>query len=1251
MRVDTAVLAAACGLFLCGSAFGDDGERRGRPGQASLLSGPVSERAQVGLAASERIRVIVMLRDQDSAAAHTRSLDGEAGRAAIAALDARRDRVISETLGLASPSLQAAHTPGQGRIYARFDISGGFAVTADAGEIEALARHPDVAGVFEDSLHAPSGPWGDPAAVPAPSAPDSLEPLRVHALWDAGLTGEGQTIAILDSGVAPDHIAMDGAIVAGACFSSTVDGESQSMCEGGVPELTSLDSGEPGADCLVRELDPDNGIAGCGHGTHVASLAAGRRVALNNNGANHYVFSGIAPDADIVAIQIFSQFQAKDCKNYTGGPNVPTCLLAWQSDYLKALEWLHTHQAELSLDVINMSFGGGEYRTPCEDVALRPVLQQLRDQDVFIFAAAGNESHRNGLAHPACLPETISVGASNSTQYAGSFSFDVAYFTNVSPYLDLVAPGRRLLAGWATGPTQNDGYGDYCVIRAHGGGNLTSTIDQGLCHYFDWSSGTSMASPTAAGAFALLRQGFPAASSEELLTAADLTGHISAHDLVGRMFSTLNLERTHDYLSQDRTILAGISMEPEAPFRAVNETLNVESYADGHYTLTNEGVTPAQIEITDIPAWLEVSDETLRILPGQSAELTLSIRQQLHLLPIHWTGHAGSHPRVEAVFLTLRSGAEQFQLPVSVSAFGVLEADGQFGPFPAVGQNDSGAASIIRIAGLHSGPPERLDLVFRDGTGSAQQASFVTCSLRIRNRRYQGAEYLITPPDLSDCPDLGFGQVYVHVQPQDNADLDQLRVRRFMLNSDSRLTDLIEDPDQNIQGPLTDHWSDAYDSSRSLQEGAPQFGPDAGQASPSGTSLAPEYRRVGISRFYWVGDHTNMMRSAFLFEGLNGLTPRLVYLEVVRPSGDISALTETGSFDAFYECEFEVREDRMSWDSYLILPEDYAVCGEFGRADVSPRLWITNDPGGPVVEHTRYIVAPGGALTDIGADRWLTFAPPRANEDGDYSVSLTTVFEWVGDANAPTENVFRFSPIDGALRSIDVAITNAARGTYAGGFGDCELEFDASRYTRADYIITSDDLAVCGDFGRADLQFRLNGPEDSFGRIVRAMRIGVGAQGDLTDFTFDHQFERGVSPERHADFDRVELGPYEWVGDTHAATQSVFRLVGLDGALPTRIQVRLANATYDPGWYEDSFTDCEIAVNPERSSGGEFLILSRDLAQCGDFGRADIHFRIEAPDGTMQEGMRIRRFAVTAGGGLTDFSSDNEIVPGVSGFD
>ncbi len=115
----------------------------------------------------------------------------------------------------------------------------------------------------------------------------------VHADYahSLGYDGTGYTVAILDTGVDKDHYYLDnGKVVSEACYSTTYSGYSSfNICPGG-SNSTGVNSAEPyGGSCPAGE---------CDHGTHVAGIAAG----------THTDFSGVAPDADIIAIQVFSGF-------------------------------------------------------------------------------------------------------------------------------------------------------------------------------------------------------------------------------------------------------------------------------------------------------------------------------------------------------------------------------------------------------------------------------------------------------------------------------------------------------------------------------------------------------------------------------------------------------------------------------------------------------------------------------------------------------------------------------------------------------------------------------------------------------------------------------------------------------------------------------------------------------------------------------------------------------------------------------
>jgi hypothetical protein len=49
-----------------------------------------------------------------------------------------------------------------------------------------------------------------------------------------------------------------------------------------------------------------------------------------------------------------------------------------------------------------------------------------------------------------------------------------------------------------------------------------------------------------------------------------------------------------------------------------------------------------------------------------------------------------------------------------------------------------------------------------------------------------------------------------------------------------------------------------------------------------------------------------------------------------------------------------------------------------------------------------------------------------------------------------------------------------------------------------------------------------------------------------------------------------------------------------------------------------------------------------DFVDCGNFRRGDLSFRIRADAAVLADTVRMRRFAITRTGGLTDFGFDNE---------
>ena len=325
------------------------------------------------------------------------------------------------------------------------------ALEVDAAGLADLVANPAVLSIQED--------------IPArPSLSQSIPIIGADEVWAQGYTGQGQAVAILDTGVDSSHLFLTGSIIAEACFSGAF-APSTSLCPNGQTSQTGAGAGE---DCSA-------GVLGCNHGTHVAGIAAG----------NGTTFDGVARDATILAVQVFSRF---DSDSYCGVGNSP-CALSWTADQISALEWVYDQRLVVadSIASINMSLGGSTpYTAPCDGDARKPIIDTLRSANIATVIASGNSGFTNGVSDPACISSAISVASTTDADA-------VSYFSNVGALLTFFAPGHT----------------------------ITSSVPGG--GYATWG-GTSMAAPHVAGAWALLRSYAPGATVDEIQIALEDSG-------------------------------------------------------------------------------------------------------------------------------------------------------------------------------------------------------------------------------------------------------------------------------------------------------------------------------------------------------------------------------------------------------------------------------------------------------------------------------------------------------------------------------------------------------------------------------------------------------------------------------------------------------------------------------------------------------------------------------------------------------
>jgi hypothetical protein len=333
------------------------------------------------------------------------------------------------------------------------------AMTVDSTTLDALISSPDVISVEED--------------IPIPPLLDlSVPRIGAAQLHENSVTGSGWAVAVLDTGVDKTHPFLLDSVVSEACYSSNAndpDYVSTSLCPGGVEESILEGSAMPyGDNCPTGE---------CDHGTHVAGIVAGRSGIIGSPGP------GVAPEAGIIAIQVFSQFVSlKYC-----GSSQP-CIRSFTSDQMAGLERVYELRNTNSIASVNMSLGGEGYPDNCDMYyeSMKEGIDLLRAAGIATVIASGNNGYCGAISAPACISSAISVGATDEDD-------TVAIFSNSAPFLSLLAPGQ-----W-----------------------IESSVPGGV--YGEWA-GTSMAAPHVAGAWALMKQANPDATVDEILSSFTSTG-------------------------------------------------------------------------------------------------------------------------------------------------------------------------------------------------------------------------------------------------------------------------------------------------------------------------------------------------------------------------------------------------------------------------------------------------------------------------------------------------------------------------------------------------------------------------------------------------------------------------------------------------------------------------------------------------------------------------------------------------------
>lgn len=174
---------------------------------------------------------------------------------------------------------------------------------------------------------------------------------------------------------------------------------------------------------------------------------------------------------------------------------IAPCIASYPSNQISALDYVSSLFANIA--AVNLSLGGGAYTSNCDQIApwdrYKISVDTLRAQGIATVVASGNDGLTDAISAPACISTAISVGATTKSDTVASYS-------NSASFLNLLAPG-------------GDGSG--------GSGGIYSSVPGGG---FAYLSGTSMAAPHVAGAFAILKQQSPTANVSDISSILQSNG-------------------------------------------------------------------------------------------------------------------------------------------------------------------------------------------------------------------------------------------------------------------------------------------------------------------------------------------------------------------------------------------------------------------------------------------------------------------------------------------------------------------------------------------------------------------------------------------------------------------------------------------------------------------------------------------------------------------------------------------------------
>lgn len=279
------------------------------------------------------------------------------------------------------------------------DALNGVALALTDAEARALAKLPGIKRVGREFVRRPQTDAG---------------PTWIHAntLWDGSANsgvqrrGEGVVIGVIDSGINPAHPSFAATSTVGGTFThSNPKGRVFGLCSTGQATCNSKLIGIYDFTTGSSDAEAPNGLDVEGHGTHIASIAAGNPVVFNIAGPPLMTatLSGVAPRANLISY--------KACEQVAGcrGSWLLAAIDQAVRDGVQVINYSVGHEIEAITG--DPWFGVGINADTADEDA--EALLIAREAGILSAVAAGNQGADGpgSLTKPANAPWVLAVAA------------------------------------------------------------------------------------------------------------------------------------------------------------------------------------------------------------------------------------------------------------------------------------------------------------------------------------------------------------------------------------------------------------------------------------------------------------------------------------------------------------------------------------------------------------------------------------------------------------------------------------------------------------------------------------------------------------------------------------------------------------------------------------------------------------------------------------------------------------------------